>query len=323
MQNFDIFQWANRLEEVKNNVSVELFLFNKNYTPFKVRYSDSLTQSVKSLFLLECINFINTEAEKGLKLVEFEQSQEDDNIIFRTDLEKVGRAETLLHLIENEYKDISYFTETDHDFKKIKGIIAKFAYLGSEEANGGQKVFYIAKNLSPSQAVKGSLSWELKGESFEPLTADLAIKMPDRNEVAIIDQNIIIMNQPKFEKLFEYDLKLQAIAEEKARAIQEKYRLSFSEGLDLNTLLLDKKPLIKKIEHLDLEKEMSQEQLIDYADEMAVDLMADEKGQLIIMDTSDLTKFVNLVNEDYYISPVNGRRYEIKSKKLLDDDQEK
>ena len=32
-----------------------------------------------------------------------------------------------------------------------------------------------------------------------------------------------------------------------------------------------------------------------------------------------LTMFVNLVNEDYYVSPVNGKRYEIKSKKLLED----
>ena len=38
MEKFDVFLWANEVEEVKNNVSVELFLFNKNYTPFKVRY---------------------------------------------------------------------------------------------------------------------------------------------------------------------------------------------------------------------------------------------------------------------------------------------
>ena len=29
---FDVFQWANNVDEIKNNVSVELFLFNKNYT---------------------------------------------------------------------------------------------------------------------------------------------------------------------------------------------------------------------------------------------------------------------------------------------------
>ena len=29
--------------------------------------------------------------------------------------------------------------------------------------------------------------------------------------------------------------------------------------------------------------------------------------------------FVNLLNEDYYVSPVNGKRYEIKPKKLLNE----
>ena len=63
-QPFDVFQWANTVDEVKNNVSVELFLFNKNYTPYKVRYSDVLTQTVKSMFMLEAANFIIKEADK-------------------------------------------------------------------------------------------------------------------------------------------------------------------------------------------------------------------------------------------------------------------
>jgi hypothetical protein len=49
----------------------------------------------------------------------------------------------------------------------------------------------------------------------------------------------------------------------------------------------------------------------------ALELMTDDDGSIIIMDDKDLTMFVNLLNEDYYISPVNGKRYEIKSKKLL------
>ena len=35
------------------------------------------------------------------------------------------------------------------------------------------------------------------------------------------------------------------------------------------------------------------------------------------MDDKDLGMFVNLLSEDYYVSPINGLRYEIKSKKLL------
>jgi len=314
MDKFDVFQWANEVDEIKNNVSVELFLFNKNYTPYKVRYSDALTQSVKNMFMVEAVNYVTREADKGLTCREYGMSDGDDKVIYRVGLTKVGRAETLIHLIEKEYKDIDFFTDDEHEFKRIKGIVAKFTYPGTD----GQKVFYIAKGLAASSALKGKTSWELSGESFEPLTADVAIKMPDANEVAIVEGTIVIFNQGKFEKLFQYDYKMQAISEEKSKELMESYGLSFPEGLTLNALLEDKKPLIKKLQEIEV-GEMKQDQVVNYADEMKLDLMTDEAGKIIIMDGQDLSMFVNLLNEDYYVSPVNGKRYEIKAKKLLDE----
>ncbi|MBQ6394543.1 DUF4868 domain-containing protein [Candidatus Saccharibacteria bacterium] len=313
---FDVFHWANEVDEVKNNVSVELFLFNKNYTPFKVRYSDKLTSSVKAMFMQEAVSYIIKEADKGLECHEYEKSDGEDKVVYRTKLENVGRAETLIHLIEQEYKDIDYFSDNEYEFKKIKGIIAKFSYPGGEN---GTKVFYIAKGISASSALKASTSWELNGEGFEPFTAELAIKMPDDNQVAIIEDTIIIFNQSKFENLFQYDYKSQVIADTKAKELEEKYKLHFAEGLTLNALLQDRKPLIKKLQDMDIAEEMPQDKLIDYADEMQLELMTDDDNSIIIMDDKDLTMFVNLLNEDYYISPVNGKRYEIKSKKLLAD----
>jgi len=311
---FDVFQWANSVDEIKNNVSVELFLFNKNYTPYKVRYSDVLMQAIRSMFMLEAVEYIIKEADKGLECREYELSDGEDKVIYRIELSKVGRAETLIHLIENEYKDIAYFTDDEYEFKRVKGIVAKFSYPGDD----GQKTFYIAKNLAASAALKGKLSWELNGESFEPLTADLAIKVPEGNETAIVDGQIVIFNQSKFEKLFQYDFKQQLISEQKAKELEEAYKLSFPEGLTLNALLEDKKPLVKKLQNVEI-GEMTQEQLLDYADEMQLELMTDDQGKIIIMDDKDLNMFVNLLGEDYFVSPVNGRRYEIKSKKLLDE----
>ncbi len=313
---FDVFQWANEIDEYKNNVSCELFLFNKNYTPFKVRYSDKLTASVKAMFMSEAISYVIKEADKGLEQREYEKSDGEDRVVYRTDLANVGRAETLIHLIEKEYKDIEYFNDggSGSEFKKIKGIIAKFSYLGGDE---GQKTFYIAKGIAASSALKGATSWELNGESFEPFAAEIAIKMPEDNQVAIVDKNVVIFNQSKFEALFQYDYKMQMLADAKAKELEEKYKLSFAEGLTLNGLLQDKKPLVKKLQDMDIKEEMSQKQLLDYCDEMQLDLMSDDDGSIIIMDDKDLTTFVNLINEDYYISPVNGKRYEIKSKKLL------
>ena len=313
---FDVFNWANEIDEVKNNISVELFLFNKNYTPFRVRYSDTLTASVKAMFMQEATGYIIKEADKGLECREYEKADGEDKVIYRTKLSNVGRAETLIHLIEHEYRNIDSWNDHVDEFKKVKGILAKFTYPSD---SGETKVFYIAKGISPSSALKGGTSWELGGDGFEPFSAEVALKMPDDNQVAIIDGTIIIFNQSKFENLFQYDYKSQVIADSKAKELSEKYKLSFAEGLTLNSLLQDRKPLIKKLQALDIAEEMPQDKLIDYADEMQLDLMTDDDGSIIIMDDKDLTTFVNLLSEDYFISPVNGKRYEIKSKKLLSE----
>ena len=52
---------------------------------------------------------------------------------------------------------------------------------------------------------------------------------------------------------------------------------------------------------------------------MQLELMTDDNNRIIIMDGNDLDVFVNLINEDYITSEVTGRRYEVKSKRLLDD----
>ena len=316
MEKFDVFQWANQIEEYKNNISCELFLFNKNYTPFKVRYSDKLAASVKAMFMLEAITYVNKEADKGLEQREYEESDGESHVVYRTNLENVTRAESLIHLVEKEYKDIEYFNDggSGSEFKKIKGILAKFSYLGGDEGN---KVFYIAKGIASSSALKGATSWELNGESFEPFAAELALKMPEDNQVAIVDGNVIIFNQTKFINLFQYDYKAQMLADAKAKEINEKYKLTLEEGMTINDLLQDKKPLAKKLNEIDIPNAMSQKQVIEYCDEMQLELMSDENDSIIIQDDKDLAMFINLINEDYFVSPVNGLRYEIKSKKLL------
>jgi hypothetical protein len=230
----------------------------------------------------------------------------------------VTRAESLIHLVEKEYKDIEYFNDggSGAEFKKIKGILAKFSYLGGDEGN---KVFYIAKGIAGSSALKGATSWELNGESFEPFAAELALKMPEDNQVAIIDGNVVIFNQTKFINLFQYDYKAQMLADAKAKEINDKYKLTLEEGMTINDLLQDKKPLAKKLNDIDIPNAMSQKQVIEYCDEMQLELMSDENDSIIIQDDKDLAMFINLINEDYFVSPVNGLRYEIKSKKLLSE----
>jgi len=309
----DIFLWANNVDEVKKELDVEFFLFNKHYTPYTTSFSNELNSQIKPLFLFDLINFVNLGAGTGLSVRDFELSESEDNVLLRTDLAKVGRAETLINLIENERRDIVEFSEQDHEFKRIKGILARFGY-----KNSSKKPFYVIKLISQGQVLDGSTAWEFREGKFGAFQAEVGIKVPADNQVLIVDKDIFVFNQSKFERLFNYDYKKQALADKKVSEIEQKYQLVFPEGMDLQTLVRDRKKTVNKLQKIEV-GEITQEQVIEYADTMQLELMTDDNNRIIIMDGNDLDVFVNLINEDYITSEVTGRRYEVKSKRLLDD----
>jgi hypothetical protein len=309
----DIFLWANNTDSIKNDLDVEFFLFNKNYTPYSTSFSSDLNAQIKPLFLFDVINFVAMGAGTGLSVRDYELSDGEENVLLRTDLAKVGRAETLIHLIEKERHDIVEFSEQEHEFKRIKGIVARFTH---KDQPG--KVFYAIKAISQSQILSGATSWEFRDGKFGAFQADIGLKMPSDNHVIIIDKDIFVFNQAKFEKLFNYDYKKQALADKRVDEIAKQYKLSFPEGLDLQSLVRDRKKIVNKLQKMEIGA-VTQEQAIDYADQMQLELMTDDAGAIIIMDGNDLDMFVNLINEDYITSEVTGKRYEIKSKKLLDE----
>ena len=308
----DIFLWANNTDGIKKELDVEFFLFNKNYTPYTTNFSSELNAQIKPLFLYDYINFVTLGAGTGLSVRDYELSDGEENTLLRTDLEKVGRAETLLHLIEHERHDMVEFSEEEHEFKRIKGIVAKFTH-----KDDPKRAYYSIKAIQQSNVLKGATAWEFREGKFGAFQADVGLKVPNDNQVLIIDKDIFIFNQPKFEKLFQYDYKKQVIADKRIEEIEKHYKLSFPDGLDLQSLVREKKGVATKLQKLEV-GEISQEQAIEYADAMGLDLMTDDAGAIIILDGTDLTKFVNLINEDYITSEVTGKRYEIKSKKLLD-----
>ena len=308
----DIFLWANNTDGIKNELDVELFLFNKNYTPYSTSFSSELNAQIKPLFLYDYINFVTLGAGTGLSVRDYELSDGKENVLLRTDIEKVGRAETLIHLIEHERHDIVEFSEEEHEFKRLKGMIARFTHKDSPD-----KPFYAIKAIQQSNAIKGATAWEFRDGRFGSFQADVGFKVPADNQVLIIGKDIFVYNQSKFEKLFQYEYKKQVLADKRVAEIEEHYKLSFPEGLDLQSLVREKKGVVNKLQKLEV-GQISQDQAIDYADTMGLDLMTDDAGAIIILDGTDLTKFVNLINEDYITSEITGKRYEIKSKKLLD-----
>lgn len=311
----DIFLWANNVDGIKKELDVEFFLFNKNYTPYTTNFSTNLNSQIKPLFLYDLVGQITLGAGTGLTVRDYEMSEAEDNVLLRTELEKVGRAETLLHLIEHQRSDIVEFSEEEHEFKRMKGIVARFTHKDTPK-----KAFYAVKAIQQSNVLKGATAWEFREGKFGAFQAELGLKMPTDNQVLIIDGDIFAFNVRKFEKLFNYEYKKQLLADTKVAEIEKHFKLSFPDGLDLQTLVRERKKAVTKLQKIEI-GEVTQKQVIEYADDMQLELMTDDAGAIIIMDGNDLDTFVSLINEDYITSQVTNRRYEIKSKKLLDDSQ--
>ncbi|MDQ3123800.1 MAG: hypothetical protein M3Q14_03915, partial [bacterium] len=157
----DIFLWANNIDGIKNELHVEFFLFNKNYTPYTTHFDPSLTAQIKPLFLFDLINFVIMGAGIGLSVRDYELSDGEENTLPRIDLATVGRAETLIHLIENARSDIVEFSQEEHEFKRIKGIVARFT-----SKNDSKKAFYVVKAISQAQVINGVTSWEFRDGKF-------------------------------------------------------------------------------------------------------------------------------------------------------------
>ncbi|HRF28744.1 MAG TPA: DUF4868 domain-containing protein [Candidatus Saccharibacteria bacterium] len=306
----DIFLWANQNDGIKNELELELFVFNKNYTPYSMKFSKDLEHQLRAMFIYDVINTINFGAGTGLSVRDYELSEAEDNVLLRTELEKVERAKTLINLLEHERGTIEPFSEGDHEFKRIKGVALRCT------KSDGSDAFYIVKAVQQSNVLAGAVSWELTGGTLAPFKADVGVKMPNDNQVMVVGNDIFIFNQGKFEKLFQYEFKKQLLADEKVAEIEKAYKLSFPEGLDLQSLVRERRKIVNKLQKLEVGA-VTQEQAIEYADTMELELMSDEKDQIIIMDGRDLDMFVNLINEDYITSELTGKRYEIKSKKLL------
>ena len=123
----DIFQWANLTDGIKGELDVEFFLFNKNFAPFTTSFAGELNSQIKPLFLYDMINFVNMGAGTGLSVRNYEtDGGASKDVLLKTELKKVQHADALLNVIETQYSDIPEFNENEHDFKRIKRILASF-----------------------------------------------------------------------------------------------------------------------------------------------------------------------------------------------------
>lgn len=303
----DIFLWSNNIVQYLESLKMELYFFNKQYTVFKMRLSEATLRHVQPIFVDPVLEAVFDGLERGMTVRRFEDAVSEDNVLQKTDVEKVDGLKEVLSRIRTG--DVEQFSDENHDIKRMKGVIV---YGQHKDLSP----FFVVKGLSASSFIKGEAAWLLQSDTFKPFDGLAGVKMPLDNQLLVLNKEVFVFKESKLKQLFGYDVKAASIAEKKAKEIQAHFTLRFPEGADMQTLLKGKTAIIKKLQKID-PSAVTQNALLDHAEEMGVDLMTDENGAIIVMDERDITAFVNLLNEDYITSPITGERYEIIKKKLL------
>ncbi len=312
----DVFAWANNMLQYKEELKIDLFLINKNYIPYRTKLADTLRQQLEPLFIDGLLEHLFEGAEKGLTVRGFEEAEAETGVLQRTQVFKVPHARETLRWINTQEHEIETFNDDEHDFARMKGILARVSHPDMKH-----KV-YIVKVLPRSNVMQGRAGWMMRGGKFIPFDADAAVRIPTDNQLLIIDQDMYVFSQARLKQMFAYDAKEAIIAEKKVKEINANFRLSFPEGQSMQTLIEGKGSLIKKLQKINTSA-VKQEQLLEHANEIGIDLMEDDAGAIIIVDDKDMKKFVNLLNDDYMESPLTGERYEIIKKRPLKlDDNE-
>ena len=306
----DVFLWANNLVPIKEELDIDLFLFNKNYVVYRTKVSKDLVRSFQPLLIDGLLEYVLQGAAEGLQVRDFEDGEAEENVLQRTRLANVQKAQELLNWVKTQESVIENFVEEEHDLKRVKGVLARCRHKDIPNP------FYIIKLLPGSMVMKGATSWMLRDGKFVPFDAEGSMRMPGDNQLLVLDQDIYAFSQTRLEQLFGYNAKKYGIALKKMQEIQANFTFNFDIGLSWENLVQGQKSLVNKLQKIDASA-IKQSDLMDHAEELGINLMTDNDGAIIIMDVKDLTKFINLLNDDYIESPLTGRRYEIKSKKPL------
>jgi len=308
----DVFTWATNLTQYNGeDLTFELYLISKSYVLYRMAANSSIAKQLGPMFINNMLEYIIQGMDSGLIVRGFEDSEDEEGVLQRTQLFKVENARETINWVKSQRHEIETFVDSEHDFRRMKGILARVT-----TPNKDDKPFYIAKTLPSSNVMSNRAGWMIRDGKFIEFDAEAALKVPNDNQLLILDQDIYVFNQSRLKQLFSYDAKEASIAAQKADEIMTNFKLSFAEDLDIQMLVAGKKSLIKKLQKIDTET-MKQKDLIDHAEELDIDIMVDESGAFIIEDSKDLAKFVNLLNDDYVESNLTGERYEIIRKKPI------
>lgn len=315
---FDIFQWANWADANKESLTVELFLFNKNFTPYALPLRTAAAENqMRALFLYDLINTVERGAAVGLPVRDYAKNTQAGDVLLYSELEDILHADTLVYLLGDD--DVAEFNEQEHELKRMHGIAARF----SDPKDTG-KTFYVVKQLQRSQMLSGSLTWQVSGSDFGKLSADAVFRIPADNQVLVAGSKVFAFNQKKFVSLFRQDPSSDLLTKLVIELLTKKYSLAFPEGLSLEKLADENKSLTNALIKLgqNIENLPTRQRVAEYAEEMSLALMSDTDDGIIIMDNRDAAMFVNILSDNYVDSNLTGLHYLATSKKRIDSDSQ-
>lgn len=114
---------------MKKGLQCELFLFNKNAVPYSLRISPALEAELPIMFLYGIINEIQTDAAIGVNVVNLvDYDKRDSKQLPYLPLSDVDRVRYLVRQIEEDRAGIFEFSTHNHEFKRMKGIVAHYTH---------------------------------------------------------------------------------------------------------------------------------------------------------------------------------------------------
>lgn len=300
----DIFQWANSVDAAKDDIEVDLFVFTKHYTVFSLAHSPRLTGRLKQLFLLDIIGTVETGAATGMAIRDIHVDDNVENAIDFIDLKSVSHAQEVIEQIAYDEK-LALFREQDHEIRKMHGVVARFSFKDKRK-----KSFYIFKRLQAAGILPSNKALEIDANSMlDTMQAQAAIEIKPGCEVLAVGEQIFVFNITKFTQLFKYDAKKRTQLDGMISQLNKHYKFSFPEGLSMQALAYETPALADKLLRCQPGR-LSQDQIVEQADEFGLALMTDDASNaIIIMDKRDATMFANLLNDDYLESNGTGAHY--------------
>lgn len=310
----DPFLWANRVDAEKDNLDIDLFLFNKNNTVYSTNHNKEIKNKLKVLFVYGVVSDLQTGAATGMSVQNADQAVDNENTIFRIELDQVAPAQEVIEQIMYDEDRLEQFESESIDFRRIKGVVARITFNGN--------VSYIFKALMPSHILREAVSFGVNKSSIGNLSAEAGFKITPDSQVMIVDNDIFVFNQSKFIKLFNLDVWKRSIVSAQAELIQKTFNVKCPDDTDFIKICFSmSKASIKTLIDLNLANS-SYDKVESCAEDFNLGLMFDEKNKgIIIMDSRDAELLVNILNDNYANSGLRNEPYLMKTKKKLDTEE--